>query len=122
MSLIVPEILIQKTRIINVVDQVTPGIIINGTYPVTIELNSVYNDEGATSYDIVWGDLTPFIKTTNTVNTKIVGTYTVTYSATDYSENTYTTQRIVYVKDVIPVITLVGGDNITIDINEKIQR
>ena len=108
-----------KTRIINVVDQVTPGIIINGTYPVTIELNSVYNDEGATSYDIVWGDLTPFIKTTNTVNTKIVGTYTVTYSATDYSENTYTAQRIVYVKDVIPVITLVGGDNITIDINEK---
>ena len=106
-----------KTRIINVIDQVSPGIIINGTYPVTIELNSVYNDEGATAYDIVDGPTG--ITTHNPVNPKKAGQYTVTYSATDKSKNTYTAKRIVNVKDVIPVITLVGDDNVTIDINDK---
>jgi len=106
-----------KTRIINVVDRVTPGIIINGAYPVTIEINSVYNDEGATAYDIVSGDLTALIKTNNPVNPKIAGIYTVTYSATDESKNTYTAQRIVIVKDSIPVITVTDPTPVTIDID-----
>ena len=110
---------VTKTRIINIVDTVAPGIIINGAYPVTIEINSIYADEGASAYDIVSGDLTAVITTTGQVNTSIAGTYQITYSATDDSKNTYTAYRTVIVKDSKPVITLNGPDTVIIDIDEQ---
>jgi surface protein len=110
---------VTKTRVINIVDTIAPGIIINGAYPVTIEINSIYADEGASAYDIVSGDLTAIITTTGQVNTSIAGTYQITYSATDDSKNTYTAYRTVIVIDAKPVIILNGSATVIIDIDEK---
>ena len=49
---------------------------------MTIELGSTYTDEGATATDLS-GDIT--VTSTSTVDTSIVGSYTVTYTATDSS-------------------------------------
>ena len=69
-------------RTVNVVDTTAPVITITGDNPVTIELGSTYTDEGATATDLS-GDIT--VTSTSTVDTSIVGSYTVTYTATDRS-------------------------------------
>jgi surface protein len=104
-----------KTRIINVLDTISPGIILNGSNPVIIEINSAYVDKGAIAYDIVDGPTA--IKTNNPVNTKIAGIYTVIYSSSDDSKNTYSAQRVVTVKDSRPLIILNGANPVTIDID-----
>jgi hypothetical protein len=46
-----------------------------------------YADAGATATDAIDGDVTSRIVVTNPVNTAVIGTYTVTYNATDRSGN-----------------------------------
>jgi hypothetical protein len=52
---------------------------------VSIPANSSYTDAGATTADNIDGDVTPVA--TSTVNTSVVGSYTVTYEATDRAGN-----------------------------------
>ena len=109
-----------KTRTIQVIDSISPGITLNGSNPVYVEKNSTYIDAGASSVDNVDGDITSGIKVTNPVNTKIPATYTVTYSSRDESKNiTYNVTRTVIVQSPTPTIHLTGASNVTIDMNEK---
>ena len=64
-------------------DTVFPVITILGDNPATVELGSTYNDAGATS------DGGETVTSSGTVDTNAVGTYTITYSATDSAGNTY---------------------------------
>jgi len=106
-----------KTRTINVVDLIKPGIIVSGSNPVIIEINSVYNDAGATSFDIVSGNLTAGITANNVdFDTSIAGTHIITYSSTDESNNMYTAFRTVIVKDSKPLITLIGDNIVTVNL------
>ncbi|MDB4680807.1 DUF5011 domain-containing protein, partial [Akkermansiaceae bacterium] len=94
-------------RTVNVVDITPPVITLNGG-DVTIEAGGSYDDQGATVSDNYYTGLsaTP----TGTVSTSAVGTYTITYSATDGSQNEGTATRTVTVEDTTaPVVTVLPG-------------
>ena len=79
---------ITVTRTVNVVDTTAPVITLLGDDPVTLEVGDAYTDAGATATDNYDGDITSSIITVSTVNTAIVGVYTVTYNVSDASGNT----------------------------------
>ena len=112
-------------------DTTEPFITIKGVNPVSIPQGSVYTDAGATAVDNVDGNLT--VSIVGTVDTAVVGAYTITYSATDSSGNTATEKRIVNVTSVVteptppvtmvadttpPQITLNGDSEITLDVGD----
>ena len=64
-----------------VVEALPPLVItIQGSNPVTITVDMTYIDEGATCKNNVDGSIPILIDDSNTVNTSIVGNYTVTYT------------------------------------------
>ena len=71
----------------SIVDTTAPVITLLGDDTVTIEVGSPYTDAGATATDNYDGDITSSIFTVSTVNTAIVGVYTVTYNVSDASGN-----------------------------------
>jgi hypothetical protein len=74
------------------VKDITPPVItINKDNPLTAVLGTPYEDGGATATDNSDGTIP--VTTSGTVNTASVGTYTVTYTATDNSGNTATASR-----------------------------
>ena len=75
------------TRTINVVDTTLPVITLLGDATVTIEVGTTYTDDGATALDNYDGVLTSSIVEVSTVDTTVVGTYTVTYNVTDANGN-----------------------------------
>ncbi len=95
-------------------DVIAPVITIIGEETVTISQGDVYTDAGATATDNVDGAVS--VVTTESVDTNIVGTYTIKYNAKDSAENVAEEViRIVNVIDVIaPVITIIGEETVTI--------
>jgi len=86
-------------------DNSPPVITVNGESPVYVSLNGTYSphtdDKGATAHDnkdidavAVTNDISP----TNP-NVNKIGTYTITYKATDKAGNTSTATRIVIVRN-----------------------
>ena len=102
---------VQVTRTVNVEDNTPPVITVSGLNPINIGLGSVYTDAGATS------DGGEEVKTSGTVDTATVETYTITYSATDANGNEGTAIRTVNVVDTTaPVITLEGTSPMTVEL------
>jgi len=94
------------TRTVNVVDTTAPVITRTGDYPVTLELGETYIDGGETATDLS-GPIT--VVTTMNGDENSVGSFLVTYTATDPSGNVATTTRSVYVVDTTaPAITRTG--------------
>ena len=83
------------TRTVNVVDTTAPVVTLNGANPMTVVKGSAFVNPGATATDSCAGPLP--VTSSGSVNTNVVGTYTLTYSATDASGNTGTATRTVYV-------------------------
>ena len=77
-------------RIVNVVDTTAPVIILTGTNPVVIEVNTIYVDAGATASDNLDGDITNNITILSTVDSNTIGTYSVTYNISDAAGNAAT--------------------------------
>ena len=107
---------IQVIRNVNVLDSNKPLIILNGS-DLNVVINSIYVDAGATAFDVVDGNLTNSIVVVNSVNTSVLGLYTVTYDVNDLSGNSaIQVIRNVNVVDSIildtnvPVISLIGSD------------
>ncbi|HHX16549.1 MAG TPA: DUF5011 domain-containing protein, partial [Mollicutes bacterium] len=100
-------------------DNEKPVITINGNSNITINKGSPYSDEGATATDNI--DTTVTVTATGSVNPNIVGTYTITYNATDSAGNTATpVVRTVNVVDVsAPVITILGSNPVTIEVKSS---
>lgn len=80
-----------------VLDTTPPVITLNGNDTEVVIKNSVYTDAGATAFDNVDGVIG--VVTTGTADTATVGTYTITYSATDTAGNPATKTRIIVVDD-----------------------
>ena len=96
-------------RTVKVVDSIHPVVTLNGSSYVTVPVFNTYTELGATASDNFDGDLTAQIVRAGTVNPNVVGTYYVTYTAKDSSNNATTAKRTVKVVDKVkPVITLLG--------------
>jgi hypothetical protein len=84
------------TRVVNVTDQTAPLITLNGDSIVTMPTGGSYSEAGATATDAVDGSVAVTIS--GSVNTSVVGTYVLTYSAKDAGGNTaISVQRTVQV-------------------------
>jgi hypothetical protein len=64
-----------------------PTIQLRGQATVTLTVGDAYTDAGATATDSVDGDVTSRVVVANPVDPNVIGTYTVTYDATDLSGN-----------------------------------
>ncbi|MGP4079227.1 DUF4185 domain-containing protein [Pseudalkalibacillus sp. R45] len=69
------------------VDSNPPALTLNGEETMEVPLGGAFTDPGATAVDELDGNLTDKIEVTGEVNTKIVGTYTLTYDVKDYDGN-----------------------------------
>jgi hypothetical protein len=79
-------------------DATPPVITITGNALAAVELNGTYTDAGATATDNVDSSVT--VNSSGTVDTAVVGTYTITYSATDAAGNAAVNRtRTVFVYD-----------------------
>ncbi len=99
-------------------DIIPPVITILGDNPVEITKDSIYTDAGATALDDIDG--VREVITTGVIDMTTIGSYTVTYTATDLSENVATVTRTVNVvalplpdpvPDITPPIITILGDN-----------
>jgi hypothetical protein len=79
----------------NLEDKVAPEITLNGNAVVTVVQNQAYHEQGAVATDDVDGAVT--VTTTGSVNTAVLGSYTITYQASDESGNHATKERTVKV-------------------------
>ena len=77
------------------VDDLAPVITIKGANPVTLIQGDAYTDAGASATDDRDGSVG--VTTSGFVDTSIIGTYTITYTATDTAGNTNTATRTVAV-------------------------
>lgn len=79
---------VTATRNVSVIDTTSPVITLNGANTLTITQNGAYTELGATALDNLDGFLT--VNITGNVNTSVIGTYTITYTATDSHGNSAT--------------------------------
>ena len=82
-------------------DTTPPVITLLGDNPLTNECHSAFVDPGAAATD---NCTTPTLTTNSTVNPDAVGSYAITYVATDGSGNSATNTRAVYVADTTPPV------------------
>jgi hypothetical protein len=95
------------------VDTRAPVITLNGESTVNHNYGEGYSDLGATATDDV--DASVSLTTTGRVTVDAVGSYTITYSATDAAGNTSSVTRTVNVVDLTaPNITLNGAATVTL--------
>ncbi len=95
----------------NTADITAPVITINSPLEITVEFGSTFTEIMATALDDIDGTIT--VSVSGEVNTSLVGTYTLTYTATDSSGNTSTENITVNVIDTTaPVITLIGDADV----------
>ena len=91
------------------VDRIPPVITLSGESLMYHEAKVPYQDSGAIAVDSLDGSLTEKLTVASTVNTDVVGTYTVLYSVSDNAGNKSEEVRTVNVTDKTPpVITLLG--------------
>ena len=91
-----------NTRTVNAIlapDATPPIITLNGDANITLIEGDVYEELGATATDDVDGSVS--VSISGSVDTSIVGTYTITYSATDVAGNGASMSRIVNVEEKV---------------------
>jgi hypothetical protein len=95
-------------------------ITLTGNATVTIEVGKTYTDQGTTALDNFDGDITSSIVEVSTVETSIVGVYTVTYNVTDANGNSAVevTRTVSIVDTTAPVIALTGEPIVTIEVGK----
>jgi hypothetical protein len=110
----------RATRTVNVTTGNAPEITVIGDNPLTVEVTQTgtYSDPGATAADIE-DDTVPVDINISAVNIQQIGTYTVTFTATDSNDNTVQATRTVEVVDTTkPEITLTGANPTFVNQNE----
>ncbi|MDX8390444.1 MAG: DUF5011 domain-containing protein [Mariprofundaceae bacterium] len=90
------------------VDTTSPVITVLGANPLTVTLDSVYQEPGAIAADDQDGDITANIAISGVVDTSILGLYSVSYSVSDTSGNPAT--PVVRTVQVVDAATPATGD------------
>ncbi|MDQ1910778.1 DUF5011 domain-containing protein [Paenibacillus sp. GD4] len=107
------------------VDTEKPVITLNGSETVEVTVGSTYTDAGATAADNADGDISGRIQVTGTVNTAVVGTYTLTYNVKDNALNAaipaVRTVRVVPAGDKPFTLALNGQLNRTGGLSAKVD-
>ncbi|MCK5862054.1 MAG: DUF5011 domain-containing protein [Candidatus Hydrogenedentes bacterium] len=103
---------IEVIRTVNVIDTTVPVITLLGDNPMPVECGSTFIDPGATATDNCNDDvlLTAAIQVTGTVNAAVPGSYSLTYTVLDDSNNMAQEIRAVTVSDTAPPELTVSGD------------
>ncbi len=110
----------QVARTVTVADTAPPVITLSGASPATVECHSTYSDAGATASDFCAGN--PAVATSGTVNTSVVGSYTLTYTTNDGSgNNAVDVTRTVNVVDTTPPVINACTGNQTVSANASCQ-
>ena len=108
------------TRTIRVVDTTPPVITINGDNAVEAEVGQDYTDAGATAEDKVDGSVE--VTTSGKVDDAKLGTYTLTYTATDKAGNKASITRSIRVVDTTPpVITINGPEHVNLNVGDPYE-
>jgi hypothetical protein len=83
-------------------DTTPPIILLKGSNPLYVGLDTIYIDPGARAQDNVDGDISSKIIVTgiSAINTSKKGKYLVNYSVTDAAGNSYSAIRTVYVWNI----------------------
>lgn len=104
-----------KERVVNVVDQTAPVLMLNGASEVTLRCGDAYAEAGAVAVDDC--DRSINVAVAGAPQTNIVGVYTITYSAADDAGNVAETiTRTVTVSgEGGPQILLNGPPEVTLD-------
>ena len=82
-------------------DTEKPKIELFGDKEITLTVGDTYNELGAMAMDNVDGDITTKIKISGKVDTKVAGTYTIKYTASDSAKNKASITRTIIVKEKI---------------------
>ena len=103
-------------RLVIVSDTTPPVITLIGNATVYVELDSSYSEQNATT-----DDGSPVTIGGDTVNSSLVGNYTVTYNSVDSAGNNATqVNRLVTVRDTTPpVITLNGNATVYVELGSS---
>jgi hypothetical protein len=92
-------------------DTMPPVINLLGANPLTNFINTPFVDPGATASDIYAGNLTGAIQVSGTVNTNVIGSYTLTYSVNDGNGNSTTANRTVVIVMPPPPLNIASAGN-----------
>ncbi|WP_199438531.1 immunoglobulin-like domain-containing protein [Vibrio owensii] len=104
---------VTSTRTVQVVDRTAPVIVLVGGSVIQHALGSDFVDPGVSATDNY--DSSVEVTIGGSVDTSVLGTYTLSYTGVDSSGNETTVTRDVVVSDLTgPVITLVGANPLTI--------
>lgn len=99
-------------------DTQAPVITLNGNDPETVEVKTAYTDAGASCTDNI--DVSCSIVTGGSVDVNTVGSYILTYDATDMAGNVSTqiTRTVKVVDTTAPIIILNGSSPMQVYIND----
>ena len=97
-----------------------PTLSLLGNTTLTVEVGQPYAEPGWSAHDMI--DPNPTVAVTGTANTAAVGTYALSYVATDAAGNTSPalTRHVAVVDTTPPVITLVGPPSVDFLVLSKI--
>jgi hypothetical protein len=105
----------EATRLVTVKDTVAPVITLNGADPLVHECHTAFTDPGATAEDGCEGPVA--VTSSGAVNANVVGSYTITYTASDSAGHTTTRTRTVNVVDTTPPVVTAPA-NVTVYTND----
>jgi len=89
----------QLVRHITIQELTPPVLTLAGEESLFLKLGEAYTEAGYSATDNADGDITSKVVVSGSVDTSKIGIYTITYSATDSSNNTSTRTRRIYVYD-----------------------
>lgn len=92
-----------------------PTLTLLGSNPLTVECCGAFEDPGATASDDELGDLTDQIEVTGSVDPRVPGEYTLTYSVSNGFLTTTVTRTVNVADTTPPVLTLNGASPVTLE-------
>ena len=106
------ETVLREVTVLAEPDTTPPVITLTGDSTIYLEYPATYIEPGFSAVDDTDEDITADVVVSGTVDTAILGTYTLEYDVDDSSENSAdTVSRTVIVRDTTPPVIVLNGDN-----------